>query len=216
MAHTMSLDTLLIYTTVSFFYIISPGPAIFLAIANGMTGQIKAVLASTLGNIIGLFILSAISMIGLGSIILASATLFFITKIVGASYLIYLGIKQFKASKASRPSNFQAQHVKNKRLNSYFIEGFLLAISNPKPILFFIAIFPQFININHSLMNQFFALTGIFMVLSFLSLMLYGVLGKKSKKLFQSPSGMAWFHRVTGGLFVFMGVALLKLKTSSI
>jgi len=208
----MNTDTLLIYTTVSFFYVISPGPAIFLAIANGMTGQAKATLASTLGNILGLFILSAISMVGLGSIILASAKLFLITKVIGTAYLIYLGIKQLIASRKIKQSLINDVYKKNRNLSSIFIEGFILAVSNPKPILFFIAIFPQFLNLEISLMTQFFSMTSIFMALSFMSLMSYGQMGKTSKNLFKNKTAMGWFHKITGGLFILMGIALLKLK----
>ncbi len=208
----MNTDTLLIYTTVSFFYVISPGPAIFLAIANGMSNQSKAVLASTIGNIIGLFILSAISMVGLGSIILASASLFLVTKIIGAAYLIFLGIKQLKASLHIKKAPVVDHCSQHRALKSFFIEGFILAVSNPKPILFFIAIFPQFLNLEQNLSIQFFSMTCIFMSLSFISLMSYGQMGKTSKVLFKNKTAMAWFHRVTGGLFIVMGLALLKLK----
>jgi len=143
----MNTDTLLIYTMVSFFYVISPGPAIFLAIANGMTGQAKATLASTLGNILGLFILSTVSMVGLGSIILASTQLFLITKVIGTTYLIYLGIKQLMASHKIKQSVLTETHEQYRSLSAIFFEGFLLAVSNPKAILFFIAIFPQFLNL---------------------------------------------------------------------
>lgn len=211
----MNIEFLVVYATLSFFYVISPGPAIFLAISNGMTGHTKAVLASTFGNILGLFILSVISILGLGSIIVASATLFFIIKLIGAGYLIYLGVKQFIASNTLNSSQFDHVELTNKPLSIYFKEGFLLASSNPKAILFFIAIFPQFLDIEQSLVIQFFTLTFIFMALSFISLMTYGQMGKSSKKLFKNKTSMAWFHRVTGGLFIVMGLALLKLKNAN-
>lgn len=210
----MHIDTLLIYMTVSFFYVISPGPAVFLAISNGMTGHSKAALASTLGNILGLFILSTVSMVGLGSIILASASLFLATKMMGAAYLIYLGLKQIKACLSLQHAETHIHKATDRQLKSFFTEGFLLAISNPKPILFFIAIFPQFLNLELNLTAQFFAMTTIFMFLSFMALMTYGQMAKSSKKFFKSKRGMAWFHRITGGLFIIMGLALLQLKNN--
>ena len=68
----MNLDTLILYCLVSFFYVISPGPAIFLAIYNGMISGVKTVVASAFGNIIGLMILSILSISGLSAILLAS------------------------------------------------------------------------------------------------------------------------------------------------
>lgn len=210
----MNIDTLLLYTVVSFFYIISPGPAIFLALANGMGGDLKAVILSSLGNIIGLFLLSLVSIIGLGALILTSSTLFLIVKVIGAAYLIYLGIKQFKTSKnISNSSQFIVKKSK-KSDTAYFLEGFFLAATNPKPILFFISIFPPFLNIEQSLVPQFFILTTVFMFISFSSLFSYGYLAKSTKSLFSNKLGMKWFHRITGGLFIGMGIGLLQLKNN--
>ena len=211
----MNIDTLILYIIVSFFYIISPGPAVFLALANGMEGNLKSVMLSSLGNILGLFLLSSISIIGLGTLILASSTLFLIVKVIGAAYLMYLGVKQFRISKAlSNPTDTTVTKTL-KTGASYFIEGFILAATNPKPILFFIAIFPQFLDVKSSLIPQFFTLTIIFMSISFFSLFSYGFLAKSSKKLFSNKVGMKWFHRVTGGLFIGMGIGLLQLKNAS-
>lgn len=208
----MNVDIIIMYSIVSFFYVISPGPAIFLALANGMSADMRAVSLSSLGNILGLFFLSAISIIGLGSLILTSATLFFIVKIIGAAYLIYLGFKQFKSSTVLRNSNLQTDVTEERTHPSYFLEGFFLAATNPKPILFFIAIFPQFLKIEMPLVPQFFIMTTIFMIISFLSLFSYGYAAKSAKKAFSNKIGMKWFHRVTGGLFIGMGIGLLQLK----
>lgn len=211
----VNVETLFLYTVVSFFYIISPGPAIFLAIANGMGGDFKAVLLSSLGNVIGLFLLSLVSIIGLGALILTSSTLFLAVKIIGAAYLIYLGIKQFKASKSLSNSPQVMIEAPNRSESSYFLEGFFLAATNPKPILFFISIFPQFLNVEFSLISQFFTLTIIFMFISFSSLFCYGYLAKSTKYIFSNKIAMKWFHRITGGLFLGMGIGLLQLRNAN-
>jgi len=210
----MSLDIVLMYVVVSFFYIISPGPAIFLAISNGMTSNMKAVSLSSLGNISGLFILSAVSMFGLGALLMTSATMFLVVKVIGATYLIYLGVKQFRNSKSISFSNSDVQVLSRKK-RSIFYEGFWMAVTNPKPILFFTALFPQFLNLQSALMPQFFVLTGIFMVLSFLSLFSYGLISKMAKGWLSNQRRMAWFHRITGGIFIGMGLGLLQLKSSA-
>lgn len=211
----MNIDTILLYIIVSFFYIISPGPAVFLALANGIEGNLKAVFLSSFGNIFGLFLLSAISIIGLGALILTSSTLFLLVKIIGAAYLIYLGVKQFKVSKYLSQSTQAIAKTPHRPDLSYFMEGFILAATNPKPVLFFIAIFPQFLNIELSLVSQFFTLTILFMIISFFTLFTYGFLAKFTKTAFSNRIGMKWFHRVTGGLFIGMGIGLLQLKNTS-
>lgn len=209
------MDIVIMYTVVAFFYVISPGPAVFLAISNGMSMDMKAVSLSSLGNVLGLLFLSSVSIIGLGTLVLASSTLFMVVKFVGAAYLIYLGYKQLKSSQAFKDNKESVELRDKKAYRFYFLEGFLLAATNPKPILFFIAIFPQFLDVKSALLPQFILLTGIFMAISFGSLFSYGFLAKTSKRFFANNKAMKWFHRITGGLFIGMGCGLLQLKNSS-
>jgi len=178
---------------------------VFLAIANGMTAGIKPLIASTFGNVVGLFILSLVSILGLGAIVIASSTLFLIVKVIGAAYLIYLGAKQIRQSTLhfkvlGEASNKRADATRKERsIAAYYHEGFFLAVTNPKPILFFIAIFPQFLNAESPIAPQFLILTLSFMTLSFLSLFSYGYLGKTAKILFSNELRMQWFHRQIHG-----------------
>ncbi len=212
----MSLDIVLLYTAVAFFYVISPGPAVFLAISNGMTIHMKAVSFSSLGNIVGLFILSSVSMMGLGALVMASATLFMIVKVIGAGYLLFLGVKQIKNSKrALSYTDAEGAKKRDRKMFSVFNEAFFLAVTNPKPILFFTALFPQFLNLQSALLPQFFVLTGIFMTISFFSLLAYGFMSKVAKGFLMNAKRMQWFHRITGGIFITMGLGLLQLKRAS-
>ncbi len=211
----MNIDTLLIYVFVSFFYVISPGPAVFLAIYNGAVNGVKVVMISALGNILGLLFLSILSISGLSAILLTSATLFTLVKVIGASYLIYLGIRQFRnANKTSSFSN--AQHDDNHRsLFAYFKEGFIVAATNPKPILFFTALFPQFLDVAQPIALQFSVMTAIFMFFSFVSLSTYGYLARSAKGLLSTNNNVKWFNRISGGLFIGMGTSLFYVKSTS-
>ncbi|RXJ71813.1 lysine transporter LysE [Veronia nyctiphanis] len=211
----MNYDTLILFSVVSFFYIISPGPAIFLAIYNGAVNGVKCVSVSALGNILGLLILSALSISGLSAVLMASSSLFMAFKIVGALYLIYLGIKQIRASKEAKIEH-PDEIVKSARpLFSYFKEGLLVAVTNPKPIVFFAALFPQFLDTKSPLLMQFSVMTLIFMAFSFLSLSTYGYLGRQAKEFLSGSHQTKWFHRISGGLFVGMGVSLFHVKSAS-
>ncbi|MGA1940723.1 LysE family translocator [Arcobacter sp. YIC-310] len=207
----MNIETLLVYTTVTFFYVTSPGPAIILAIVNGLRADMKIVMISSLANIIGLFILSTASILGLGVILKTSSTLFMIVKILGALYLIYLGYKFLRNKGGFNISDLEDEKiVKSKK--SYFLESFILAVTNPKPILFFTAIFPQFLDLNSSIAPQFFIMTGIFLFISFSSLCTYSYISKKSKAFFKNQRRINIVNKITGGLFIFMGLGLLKMK----
>lgn len=207
----MNIETLLVYTTVTFFYVTSPGPAIILAIVNGLRADMKTVMISSLANIIGLFILSTASILGLGVILKTSSTLFMMVKILGALYLIYLGYKFLRNKGGFNISDLEDEKiVKSKK--SYFLESFILAVTNPKPILFFTAIFPQFLDLNSSIAPQFFIMTGIFLFISFSSLCTYSYISKKSKAFFKNQRRINIVNKITGGLFIFMGLGLLKMK----
>jgi len=209
----MDYHLLFLYSIVAFFYVISPGPAVFLALTNGLVYDMRVVATSSFANILGLFILSAVSISGLGIILLTSATLFMIVKIVGAGYLIYLGIKQFKAASSFKVN--QEEVIKLERsLKKSFFESFFIAVTNPKPIIFFIALFPQFLNLKGDITTQFFVMTGIFMFFSFFSLLTYGFLAKSAKGLFKKIEFMRWFHRITGGIFIGLGISLLQIKNT--
>lgn len=207
----MNIETLLVYTTVTFFYVTSPGPAIILAIVNGLRADMKTVMISSLANIIGLFILSMASILGLGVILKTSSTLFMIVKILGALYLIYLGYKFLRNKGGFNISDLEDEKIV-KSEKSYFLESFILAVTNPKPILFFTAIFPQFLDLNSSIAPQFFIMTGIFLLISFSSLCTYSYISKKSKAFFKNQRRINIVNKITGGLFIFMGLGLLKMK----
>lgn len=209
----MSSNLIMLYTLVAFFYIISPGPAVFLAIANGITKDMRAVVSSSLGNIVGLFVLSTISILGLGALLVSSATLFLAVKIIGAIYLVYLGLKQISISRNPKLLDQTSDtKLKTKTHWQLFTESFFVAATNPKPILFFVALFPQFLVVNAPIAPQFVILTAIFMAISFLSLCTYGYISNRANFLFAKKQTLVWFHRCTGGLFILMGVSLLKLK----
>ncbi len=207
----MTFSTWFLFSSVALVAILSPGPAILLAISNSLQYGVKKVLLSSLGNISGLFILSTAAVLGMGAVLKTSTSLFLLLKIIGAFYLIYLGIKQWR----SKHNLFDKKQNKNEapKNNSYFyLEGFLIAITNPKAILFFTALFPQFIDLNKELIPQFLIMTLTFMGLSFLVLTSYGLLAYKAKKWFSTSRRVNWFNRIIGSLFILLGVALSQLK----
>jgi len=208
----MAFSTWCIYAAVAFAAIISPGPAVFLAISNSVTFGWRRVSYSSLGNILGLLVVSGLAMAGLGALIKASAAVFTAVKLVGAGYLIYLGVRQWR----SRASLFtQAEHpaAAGPRSNvQIFAQGLLVALTNPKAILFFTALFPQFLRSDQELAPQFLILTATFMGFSFLSLMVYGLLAHAARDWFAVESRSAWFNRISGSVFLVLGLGMLRLK----
>lgn len=206
----MNIDNYLTFVAISFFTITSPGAAILLAINNGIMYDTKAVLLSTLGNILGLFILSGVAMLGVGAIFSISSYFFLILKIIGAIYLIFLGMKQI----LNKKFDFTLKNEKgiNYESKKVFQKGFLVAITNPKPILFFSAIFPLFLKTDTSVSLQFFIMTFTFMFISFLSLMFYGTLTKHAKTWFFDMRKIKIFYKISGSLFILMGIGMLFVQ----
>ena len=209
----MDINSWYMFATVSFLTIISPGPAILLAINNGLTHNMKGVAISSFANILGLFCLSSISMLGLGAILQTSSTLFLAMKIIGASYLIYMGIKQFRNLANVFDSNAGAKVEKNSW--KVFRKGFLVSVTNPKPIVFFTAIFPIFLNPANALVPQFLIMTFTFMFLSFVSLMSFAHFAKYFKFWFSNEKRAIAYNRISGSIFVMLGFGLLRVQNKT-
>ncbi len=198
------------FVTISFFTIVSPGAAILLAINNAITYGIKGLFLSTLGNALGLLLVSFAAILGVGAVLKVSDNFFVILKIVGALYLVYLGLKQI----FSKKFHFQLTQREKFTCNNFkvFKSGFLVAITNPKAILFFSAIFPLFLQKDKSVALQFFIFTCTFMFISFLSLMSYGTMSRYASSWFFDTRKIKIFYKISGILFVCMGIAMLFLK----
>lgn len=211
----MQTATLITYSLVAAASVVIPGPATMLAIRNGAAGGPRAVLPSTLGNITGLFLLSAAAMLGLGMVLQSSAMLFMVLKVAGAAYLIYMGLRHLLGRAHIAPPEASAAAIP-RRGGQLYLEATFVAAMNPKPILFFTALFPQFLNAHESLLPQFFVLTGIFMSLSVVSLLTYGTLAHRARRLLRQPRIVVWLNRLVGSIFVAFGLALLRLKRSAV
>lgn len=208
----MSLAILLSYLVIAGTAIISPGPAILLALRNSITYGLGAVVWSTLGNITGVFCLSTASMLGLGVLLKTSAFLFGAVKLIGAAYLFWIGIRHFlgKGMLAALPEGGTAR-PRPPRWHLYR-EALGLALTNPKPVLFFTALFPQFLVPDAPLLPQFFVLTGIFMGLSLLSLFGYAALARQARGFLLRPLLVRWLNRTIGSIFIAFGVLLLTVR----
>ncbi len=209
----MNLETILAFSAVAWLAILSPGPAILLALRNGVSFGLRAVAWSALGNVTGVFVLSAAAMLGLGVLLKSSALLFGVVKLLGALYLFYVGLRHvFGRSSVLGTSTEQAAGASTPTRSALYREALLLAITNPKPILFFTALFPQFIEPSAPLLPQFFVLTGIFMALSFITLLGYASVAGRARFFLVKPRVSKWINRVVGSVFISFGAALLALR----
>lgn len=207
----MDVRQILTFSLIAWLSIVSPGPAVILAIKNSLRQGHGAVFYGALGNICGLFFLSLAAMMGVGLLLKANPWLFTVLKTFGALYLFYLGAQQF-TSKKKLFSTEPNSPTPARSFASLFKEAFFLSISNPKPILFFTALFPQFIKPDSSLTQQFLVLTGIFMSLSMVTLQAYGLASRRMINLLSQPRIATRTSRVIGLSFIGLGVLLLTYR----
>lgn len=209
----MHIETIFAFTAVAGLVTLSPGPAVLLALRNGVAFGLRSVIWSTIGNVSGLFFLSAAAMLGLGVLLKSSAFLFGAVKLLGALYLFYIGLRHlFGRSVVLNIAVDSSSAESVPRLYTLYREAFLLAATNPKPILFLTALFPQFISAEAPLLPQFFILTGIYMGLSFFCLVGYALVAVRARTVLLKPAFAKWINRFVGTVFISFGAALLALR----
>ncbi|MEZ9609542.1 LysE family translocator [Vibrio cyclitrophicus] len=207
----MSFDTWIYYLLAVLILTASPGPSSLLCMTKGVQSGFKLSIFTALGSLTAITGILTLSFTGLGVIIASSELVFNIIKWTGAAYLIYLGWKSLRSSQQDydKLSNQKAdsQSVKESAVKHY-VSGFIVGASNPKAILFFTALFPQFIDPSIALLPQFavFALTFAVMELSWL--LVYAYLGAKSSNWLFAKGRAKVFNRVTGGVFIGAGALL--------
>ena len=206
----MNYDSWLLFTSIALVATITPGPAILLVSTHSVTFGTKYSVVTMIGNITGLFILSLLSVLGLSAIILHSAPIFFTVKLIGAGYLIFLGLKLWRngfgleAIQAVENGNPQ----RRPSIMKLYANGLLVALSNPKAIAFTTALFPQFIQPDRSMTQQFSILIITFMFLSFICLLCYAIMAEGTKKRSAQIRLPGMMSKVFGCAFIGSGVFL--------
>lgn len=187
----------------------SPGPAVLLAIKNAISFGMKKTWVGIAGNISAMITMASFSAAGISLIILSSPWLFAAIKIVGGIYLIYLGVKSWRARQTVKGTEITPLQ-REATGRALFYEAYIVGMTNPKAIAFYTALFPQFIDLNQPVFAQFAELTLTFAACSFSALSLYALLGTKLKIWLTNLKNWRRFQRITGSIFIGYGVALLS------
>ena len=208
----MTWQIWLLFVTTEAVLSISPGPAVLYVLSQAIRrGPAKSVWAS--GGILSANAMYfALSATGLGAVIVASYRLFFLIKWAGAAYLVYLGVASFlgKSSILSLPESDDDSRSAWRILR----DGFVLQAANPKALLFFTAILPQFINPKHSIIFQVVVLGISSIVVEFIILFVYGQLAGRALATARNPRFEKLTNRVAGSLLIGAGVGLASLRRS--
>jgi threonine/homoserine/homoserine lactone efflux protein len=174
---------------------------------KGVTVGWRLAAITALGSLTAITCIMTLSFTGLGVVIASSERVFSLIKWAGAAYLIYLGVmclmsKQDSYTKAKEDSQTASR--------SHYLSGFIVGASNPKAIVFFTALFPQFIATDAPLMPQYLIFASTFVVMELSWLLFYAYLGARSSNWLLAKGRAKVFNRLTGGVFIGAG-ALLSL-----
>lgn len=198
------MDNYIIYVGVAIATILLPGPAVMLTVNNAIQRGFLKSFSGILGIAFAILLVAIISASSLGIILATSAISFTVIKFVGAIYLIYLGIKMWRTEIAIDACS----NIQEDSFLKCFIEGFLVSISNPKAVIFFMSIFPQFINLSQEYKPQFILLSVTFSVLVVLIHTAYALFSSYAKLKLSSLKGKSILGKVSGGVFVGFGIGL--------
>jgi homoserine/homoserine lactone efflux protein len=211
----MDLAVWLTYLVATIILSLTPGPGVFSSISSGLHHGVRLGAWNAIGMQAANLLYVAVVALGLGAILLASETLFEIVKWLGVAYLIYLGVITWRAKMPGDGSQLDAgcdlspnedAHARTAR--EIFVRGFLVNITNPKGIIFFAAIFPQFIDVARPQLFQYAALGATTLVTDLVIMTGYIALAAKVFRAMREPGHLRWVNRGLGGIFVTAGLAL--------
>jgi threonine/homoserine/homoserine lactone efflux protein len=213
----MTWQIWLAFVTIEAVLCITPGPAVLFVLSQAIQrGPAKSVwgIEGILGANAMYFALSATS---LGAVIVASYKLFFAIKWLGAAYLVYLGVRSFfgKTSFSKITLTSPESSADSRSGPRILRDGFFLQAANPKALLFFTAILPQFIDAHRNVVFQILVLGISSFVVEFFVLSAYGQLAGRALATARSPRFEKLTNRVAGSLLIGAGIGLAGLRRSS-
>ncbi len=191
---------------------LTPGPAVLFVIASALRGRLPSSVPATIGILSANAFYFALSATGIGAILAASYQFFVAVKYLGAAYLVILGLR----SLFSRESKFQpadpATPASRSTMRQSGMNGFLLQIANPKAIIFFVAIVPQFVDPRRPIGWQIVILGLTSIIPEFFVLLAYGALASQASHLMHEPKYASWTNRISGALLILAGTGIAAIK----
>ena len=202
------------FTAAATIVTISPGADMALVARRAITDGWRRASVTSAGIVTGLLVHATASAVGISAILVRSATAFTVLKVVGACYLVALGILSFRAARrtANEPAHRIAGERPRRSERTSFAQGFLNNVLNPKPALFYLAFLPQFFEPGDPVVALTAILVSIHIAISIVWLVAWAWLVSHGSGVLARPRWRATLERVTGCVFVALG---LRLATTS-
>ncbi|MDR7093340.1 LysE family transporter [Hydrogenophaga laconesensis] len=215
----MDLHIWFAYFAASWAIALSPGSGAVLSMTHGLAYGVKKTSATIAGLQLGLAVILLVAGVGVGALLLASATAFTVVKFAGAGYLIWLGLKQWRAHVGVAPAAGDApalvQDAVMPSARERFVTGFFTNVTNPKGIVFMVAVLPQFIDPARGLWLQLLILLVTTVAVDLVVMHGYAFLASRAQRWLATARARRAQNRVFGGVLMAMGASLLLVKRAA-
>jgi len=207
----MELTTWLTFFAASWAISISPGAGAVAAMSAGLNHGFARGYAMVVGLVLGIWTQVLVVGLGLGALIATSSLAFAVVKWLGVGYLVWLGIKQWRAPAVPMVAEDAGGPVATPA-RTLILRGWMVNAVNPKGTVFLLAVVPQFLDLTHSLSTQYLVIAGTLAFTDFVVMGVYTLLAARVLRLLKSPRQIKAMNRAFGGLFVMAGGLLALFK----
>lgn len=204
----MTLELWLAFVAASALLLVIPGPTVLLVVSYALGGGWRTALPMAVGVALGDFTAMTLSMLGVGALLAASATLFTMLKWIGAAYLVWLGLKLWRAGttldtepRTDRPSALKMMG-----------HAWIVTALNPKGITFFVAFLPQFLDLHGDFITQMIIFELTFVTLAFANVFGYALVASRARSVVKNPKAVGYFNKAGGTLLIGAGVATAAMR----
>ena len=205
----MSIETWLAFAAASAILVLIPGPTVLLVVSYALGQGFRTALPMAVGVALGDFTAMTLSMLGVGALLAASATIFTLLKWLGAAYLVWLGLKLWRAG-GTLDAAPRTDAVSAAKMLGH---AWLVTALNPKGSTFFVSFLPQFLDPQASFLTQMMVFEATFLALAFANALGYAVLASRARGLVKSRRAMGLVNKVGGTCLIGAGIAAVSVRT---
>ena len=206
----MSLETWLAFAAATEILLLIPGPTVLLVVSYALGQGWRAALPMAVGVALGDFTAMTLSMLGVGALLATSATVFTVLKWIGAAYLVWLGIKLWRAggALAAEPRTSAASSAK------MLGHAWLVTALNPKSLTFFVAFLPQFLDPHAGFVAQMAIFETTFLTLAFANAFGYALIASRARGFIRNARAIGIVNKVGGTCLIGAGIAAVTVRAS--
>ena len=206
----MTIAPWLAFAVASAILLVIPGPTVLLVVSYALGQGWRAALPVAVGVALGDLTAMTLSLLGIGALLAASATLFTVLKLIGAAYLVWLGVKLWRAGDAL-DADPRTEVASRTRMLAH---AWLVTALNPKSITFFVAFLPQFVSPSVDFLTQMVVFEATFLVLAFANALGYALIASRARAVARNPRAIRAFNRIGGGLLIGAGAVAAAVRTA--